>query len=284
MRNLVSALLLVFLLGGCGDANETQELERTMNLTNKEKAIALLESFNTGDTTPIAYINPNQYVQHNLDVPDGLEGFGQIMQNAPPQGFKAKVVRAFQDGDYVFTHMEYDFFGPKVGFDLFRFEDGLMVEHWDNLAEITPPNPSGRTQLDGEVNVVDLEKTEENKEVVRSFLNDVLVNGETDKITEYIDANTYLQHNSAVADGLDGLGEALKFFAENGMVMEYDKVHKVLGEGNFVLSLSEGTFGKGEHVAYYDLFRVENGLIVEHWDVISPIPPQSEWKNSNGKF
>lgn len=40
------------------------------------------------------------------------------------------------------------------------------------------------------------------------------------------------QHNSAVADGLDGLGTALKYFAKNGLVIEYDKVHKVLGEGN----------------------------------------------------
>ena len=37
--------------------------------------------------------------------------------------------------------------------------------------------------------------------------------------------------------------------------MEYDQVHKVLGEGNFVLTVSEGKFGKGDHVAYYDLFR-----------------------------
>lgn len=87
-----------------------------------------------------------------------------------------------------------------------------------------------------------------------------------------------------MADGLDGLGAALQYFAENGLVMEYDKVHKVLGEGNFVLTLSEGKFGKGDHVAYYDLFRLENGQIVEHWDVIQPIPAESEWKNQNGKF
>ncbi len=37
-------------------------------------------------------------------------------------------------------------------------------------------------------------------------------------------------------------------------------------------------------VAYYDLFRVENGKIAEHWDVIENIPPQSEWRNQNGKF
>ncbi len=68
------------------------------------------------------------------------------------------------------------------------------------------------------------------------------------------------------------------------MVLQYDKIHKVLGEGKFVLTVSEGKFGKGDHVAYYDLFRVEDGKIVEHWDIIETIPPQSDWKNNNGKF
>ena len=65
--------------------------------------------------------------------------------------------------------------------------------------------------------------------------------------------------------------------------MKYDTVHKVLGEGNFVLSVSEGTFA-GAPTSFYDLFRVADGKIVEHWDTIETIPAQSEWKNQNGKF
>lgn len=252
--------------------------------TNTEKVVALLESFNTGDPAPIAFINPKKYIQHNLGVADGLEGFGAVMHHAPPQGFSAKVHRAFADGDYVVAHTEYDFFGPKAGFDVFRFEDGLIVEHWDNLTEITPPNPSGRTQFDGDTKITDLEKSEANKEVVSGFLNNVLLGGQMDKITSYINPEKYIQHNSAVADGIDGFGAAMKYSAEKGLVMEYTKVHNVLGQGNFVLSMSEGKFGKGDHVAFYDLFRLEDGLIVEHWDVIQPIPAKAEWKNQNGKF
>ena len=255
-----------------------------MELTNKEKVVALLNSFNTGDKTPISYINPQKYIQHNLSVGDGLAGFGEIMQHAPPQGFKANVVRAFQDGDYVFTHTIYDFFGPKIGFDIFRFEDGLIVEHWDNLVEVQPPNPSDRTQTDGDTDITDKEKRESNKTIVTSFVNDVLLNHQNDQITTYINPTKYIQHNPAVADGLEGFGAAMKYFAENGLVMEYDKLHMVLGEGNFVLTVSEGKFGKGAHTAFYDLFRLEDGQIVEHWDVIATIPPKSEWKNQNGKF
>ena len=280
----IFAATCLSLTTACTSFPTAQNDQEKAMTSNTEKAIALLESLNTGDTGPVAYINPNKYIQHNLDVGDGLAGFGEVVQNAPPQGFKANVHRAFADGDYVVTHTEYDFFGPKDGFDVFRFEDGLIVEHWDNLTDITPPNPSGRTQFDGPTKITDIEKTTANKAVVEGFVTDVLMNGETDKLTVYINPEKYLQHNSAVADGLDGLGAALKYFADNGLVMEYDNVHKILGQGNFVLSMSEGKFGENEHSAFYDLFRLENGQIVEHWDVIQPIPPKTEWKNSNGKF
>lgn len=256
----------------------------TMELSKKDKVVALLNSFNTGDKTPISYINPAKYIQHNLAVGDGLAGFGAVMQHAPPQGFKANVIRSFEDGNYVFTHTEYDFFGPKAGFDVFRFEDGLIVEHWDNLLEVQQPNPSGRTQFDGATEITDLDKTEANKNIVKGFIEKVLLNHEMDKVATYINPTNYVQHNPAVADGLEGFGAAMKYFAENGLVMEYTKLHKVLGQGNFVLAMSEGKFGKGDLTAFYDLFRLENGQIVEHWDVIAPIPAESEWKNTNGKF
>ncbi len=256
----------------------------TNKMDNKQKVVALLKSLETGASEPVSYINPNKYIQHNLAVGDGLEGFGAVLQALPPNSAKANTIRVFQDGDFVFAHTDYNFFGPKVGFDIFKFEDGKIVEHWDNLAEITPPNPSGRTQFDGETQISELDKTDENKKIVSNFVSEVLMDGKTEKLTTYINPQKYIQHNSGVADGLDGLGAALDYFAKNGLVMVYDKVHKVLGEGNFVLTVSEGKFGKGEHVAFYDLFRLENGQIVEHWDIIEPILAKENWKNNNGKF
>jgi len=288
LLSFFSLSLVTILLFGCSSANKNSNSspknDLTMELSNKDKAIALIESLETGAHKPIEYINPAKYIQHNLGVGDGLEGFGKVVANAPEGGFKAKVIRAFQDGEFVFLHTQYDFFGPKAGFDIFRFEDGKIVEHWDNLSEITPPNPSGRTQLDGTATISDSDKTAANKALVKGFVNDVLLEGKAEKITDYISTQEYLQHNSMVADGLDGLGAALKHMAENNLVMQYDKVHKVLGEGNFVLTASEGKFGTGDHVAYYDLFRVADGKIVEHWDVIQNIPAEAEWQNKNGKF
>lgn len=193
-------------------------------------------------------------------------------------------VRAFQDGDFVFTHTDYDFFGPKIGFDVFRFDNGRIVEHWDNLQDKPGrPNPSGRTMIDGPTEAVDLDRTEANKATARAFVDDILVGGRMDRLTRYFDGDHYLQHNPAIADGLSGLGAALEAMAKAGVTMKYHKVHKVLGEGNFVLVASEGEFA-GKPSAFYDLFRVANGKIAEHWDTIETIPPRAEWKNANGKF
>ena len=120
-------------------------------------------------------------------------------------------------------------------------------------------------------------------EVAVNLSDDILVNGRMDKLAGYFDGDNYLQHNPAVADGLSGLGSALAAMAKAGVSMKYERVHKTLGEGNFVLVISEGQFA-GKHVAFYDLFRVQDNKIAEHWDTIEPIPPQSEWKNTNGKF
>jgi predicted SnoaL-like aldol condensation-catalyzing enzyme len=65
--------------------------------------------------------------------------------------------------------------------------------------------------------------------------------------------------------------------------MKYDTIHAVFGEGDFVLTVSEGRFA-GRHSSFYDLFRVERGKIAEHWDTIESIPERSDWKNGNGKF
>jgi len=76
---------------------------------------------------------PNKYIQHNPQVPDGLSGLMSTLESMPEGSVKVDVIRAFEDNEFVFVHASYDFFGPKVGFDVFRFEDGLIVEHWDNL-------------------------------------------------------------------------------------------------------------------------------------------------------
>ena len=275
-------LITVTLLTACTTPS-TITSKGEIKMSNKTKAIELLKSIETGAEGPVAYINPEKYTQHNLAVGDGLAGFGAVLQALPKGSAKVQTVRAFEDGDFVVTHTDYNFFGPKAGFDVFRFEDGLIVEHWDNLIEKAPPNPSGHTQFDGPTEIEDLEQTSSNKALVQSFVQTILSDGDMDKIGDFIAGDNYIQHNPGIADGLSGLGQALEAMAKQGITMVYTNVHRVIGEGNFVLAISEGTFAD-QPTSFYDLFRVENGKIVEHWDIMETILPKEEWKNQNGKF
>ncbi len=252
--------------------------------SRKQQVVDLLKSIETGDSGPLSVIDPARYTQHNLSAEDGLAGLRALLALLPAGSTKVNTVRVFQDGDYVFAHSEYDFFGPKIGFDVFRFEEGLIVEHWDNLQE-TPAdtNPSGHTMTDGPVEAAQQNMTSENKALVEAFVRDILVNGDMSTLAQYFHGDAYIQHNPQIADGLRGLGDALAAMASAGVTMRYHRIHRILGEGNFVLVASEGEFA-GKPTAFYDLFRVENGRIAEHWDTIETIPVREEWKNANGKF
>lgn len=256
--------------------------ERIVMTSQKQQAVDLLNAITTGAHGPVAAINPDKYIQHNLSAADGVAGF-KALQQAVPGGAKLRVVRVFQDGDYVFAHTEYDVFAPQVGFDIFRFENGKIVEHWDNLEPKAGPNPSGHTMIDGPVEAKELEKTETNKAVARRLVEDVLIDHDFEKFRSYTDGENYTQHHPMIPDGVSPLLDLFKSTAAAGTGSKYNRIHLILGEGNFVLVASDGTLA-GKPSSFYDLFRFENAKVVEHWDIIETIPHRSGWKNENGKF
>ena len=264
-----------------------QSPERKIIMTNKEKALALIGTFVSGDTAKAKELLAPGYIQHNLAFGTGADAFVAAVEGLAQAPVKTTVnsIRAFEDGDKVFLQTVYNFAGAgeQVGFDVFRFdEDGKIAEHWDNLADKAAPNPSGHTQIDGTLEKKDVDK-EETRNVVAGFVGDVLRGENPDKLTSYYDGDKYIQHNTAIADGLSGLGAALEAMAKQGISMVYNKTHMVLADGDYALACSEGTFG-GVPTTYYDLFRVENGFIAEHWDVMETLADKSTWANENGKF
>src|SRR4051812_28249821 len=135
-------------------------------MSQKQQVVDLLKAIETGAAEPVGIIDANSYTQHNLGVEDGLAGLGKLLAALPKGSARVNTVRVFQDGDHVFAHTIYDFFGPKIGFDIFRFENGKIVEHWDNLQTTTGPNPSGNSMTDGSTTATDLDTTAANKQLV----------------------------------------------------------------------------------------------------------------------
>lgn len=226
------------------------------------------------------------YIQHNVAVPTGADPILGFIPALKESGIALTTHRVITEGEMVVLHNTYDnaqALGAEtlVAFDVFRVADGQVVEHWDNLQVPPAATVSGRSMTDGPTEVVDLEQTAANKALVEGFVKDVLQGGAPERITDYVSTETYLQHNPMVGDGLNGLGAALAAMAEAGQAMAYAETHIVVAEGNFVFAASEGTIGETP-TAFFDLFRVENGLIVEHWDTVSEIP--ADMPHDNGKF
>ena len=237
-----------------------------------------------GDKDPTAvdrWVAPT-YVQHSALAPDGPAGLRSLVENLPA-GFSYDLHRVIADGDLVALHGTYHGFGPDplVAFDIFRVAGGKLVEHWDALTPVVEKSISGRSQTDGPTEVSDRSKTDANRSLVTGFVENVLRDGKLDALTDYLSAESYAQHNVAIGDNLDGLSEALTALAEQGITMVYHTVHKVIAEGNFVVTVSEGSFGSVP-TAFYDLFRIDNGKIVEHWDITPEIV--TDLPHGNGLF
>jgi predicted SnoaL-like aldol condensation-catalyzing enzyme len=248
---------------------------------------AMIDIFSKKDPAVVDRHFAESFVQHDPSLVDGLAGmksFAAEVASSPTADIT--IYRTLVDGDFVLLHSRYQgvarYAGSVVAFDLFRFKDGKIVEHWGGQESEAPPNLSGRTQVDGPTEVLDREKTEANRTLVRTYRETVMVSLRFDRIEEFIEDAHYAQHASKIGDGIARLRDRIASVAKEGGQL-YLTPRRVVAEGNFVLVLSEGDLPSGP-TALYDLFRVENGGIVEHWDVLTPIPPREQWKNSNGPF
>ena len=228
----------------------------------------------------------DRYTQHSTGVRDGREGFvaffTDFIERNPDR--RIDIVRSLEDGQYVFVHAYQALNGGEaewVTMDFFDTdEDDLVIEHWDVIAQYAPATPSGHTSVDGPTEIVDRDHTEANKAVVRGLIEDVLMSGgDPTRIGQYISADTYIQHNREVPDGLE---QFERLALDPNRPLWYDEIVLVVGEGNFVATLSRASW-EGAPYAQADLFRLEDGLVVEHWDAAEPIGPEETWVNS-GKF
>ena len=255
-----------------------------MTSNKKDQICRLLKGIETGDPVSVSVVNEEKYIQHNPQTHEGSEGLAVLFKRLSKTSPRVNIVRVFEDGDFVFAHTEYDFATRNIGFEVFRFENGQAVEHWDNIQKREGPNDSGHSMVDGATEVANIEKTECNRSTIKSFVENVLIQGNIEKLNTYLNQEFYAEHNPSLGDNLVNLRSVLSSSDNDDSVsIKYKKCHRVLAEGNFVLSVCEGYVNQIPS-SFFDLYRLDNGIIVEHWDTTEAIPPRSDWKNNNGKF
>ncbi len=255
----------------------SQKLENAKNL--------YLKGIKEGHIDVVDQYTGNRYTQHSTGVPDGAAGFKEFFADFlnRTNNRDIRVIRAIEDGRNVFVHVYQDIDNGKakwVTADMFDTdENDKMIEHWDVIAAYTEVEDtvSGNDVVLGDFELKDLGKTEANKILVRNFITEVFQNGNHEAIEKYVSTEKYIQHNPNVPNGIDALKDFLAKVDFN-----YDFIFKIIGQGDHVVSYCKSIL-KGTEYAVFDIWRIENEKIVEHWDNMEPIPPRSEWANT-GKF
>jgi predicted SnoaL-like aldol condensation-catalyzing enzyme len=250
-----------------------------MAKTDIEKVLTIFQGISAGDVDlATQYIDHHRFVQHNSYAGDGVEGLTQFINQSPRDQLQLSVVRAFQDGPYVVTQGVGQRSGRSVFFDIFKFEDGLVVEHWAFSAMGGPPNLSGHTQADGPTEAKLSADTEKNKTIVREYYETIHVSGDHSKIPQYFHGDLCIRHEPGVRDGVTAFKGDLEQLTKHRSI---DEIKFVLGQGDFVFIAAKGSH-ESEPCIYIDLYRVEHEKIAERWGFPEELPPQEDLKNYNG--
>jgi predicted SnoaL-like aldol condensation-catalyzing enzyme len=240
-----------------------------------EKVLTMIQGIRTSDAElATKYINPAKYIEHNPFSADGIDGLRHYIRRFPDENYHLKVLRIFQDGPYVFTQEEGHILGRSVFFDIFRFEDDLIVEHWVFSAKGEPPNQSGHTQSDGPTQSKPTEDKETNKSFMREYYETVHIAGNHSQIPKYFSGNHCIRHEPGVQDGVEAFIRDVDAARHHRTI---DAIKYLFGQDDFVFVAAKGSL-EGHPCVYVDLYRVENEKIAEHWGIVEKL---DDWKNPN---
>lgn len=128
------------------------------------------------------------------------------------------------------------------------------------------------------------EATEErNKQIAIEFYNAALNEKNWEKTRSMI-GNRYVQHNLNAIDGPEGLKAHIEFLKRD-FPNNRGEIKHALADGDLVaLHVHNRRSPELRGNAVVDIFRIENGKVVEHWDVVQAIPDPDKAKNKNSMF
>ena len=122
---------------------------------------------------------------------------------------------------------------------------------------------------------------EANKKIVVDFYEKGLNQKDYDAAAKYFGPR-YVQHNPGAANGPEGFKRLIGFLKEK-FPNSHNEIKRVIAEGDLVvLHVHSKRSPEERGRAIVDIFKVENGKIVEHWDVIQDVPEKSA--NDNTMF
>ena len=237
-----------------------------------------------GDATDMDQYFVQDYIQHNPIAPNGLAGLINLFTNLRPDNYTAELGLVIAEGPFVAANTKNSgFFGvPQVGIDVYRIEDGLIKEHWDVLQAFVPADKtvSGNPMFPIPYTAQPSINEGLNKAIVMTALDQIFDKGNA-AVVDYLFAEDYVEHAPDHASGRDAVTEFASTLPEDyqyelGFAMAY---------GDFVLthSRTKASADEGANIRF-DIFRVINGQISEHWATEQAEVPADQTVSGHAMF
>ena len=243
----------------------------------------------------------DSYIQHNINVPTGREGFVKFFSAAPPpfggppvNPIPAKLQNApaivFAKGDFVVLIWEREAKDPTDPsktykyntYDMLRLENGKVQEHWDYAQKIKGMPRGGAPDGTDYEKVTFNHSPQElkNIEIATVEFKDILQYGHVE-LAEKVMAPTYIQHNPNVPTGRAAFVEFFsKIRKPEPIKPEWkNKPTLMFASGSYVFLIVKRAEKDPDdpnqtYPAYwFDMVRVDNGMVQEHWDSAMKNPP-----------
>ncbi|MBV1856355.1 nuclear transport factor 2 family protein [Catellatospora tritici] len=178
--------------------------------------------------------------------------------------FAADSIRVLVDGDLVVVHGTD---GARAGFDIFQVADGALADRWSAHQPVISDTASGHSQTDGPAEITRPGQSARSGRLVEYLVDTILVGGKHDRLRHFFSSHL-IQHDPLVDNGLQAMADNWR---SNRTV--YGRRLVTVADGEFVLTVTAGTERDAPRV-FYDLFRVDRGMIVERWNTVTVMPPR----------
>lgn len=246
---------------------------------------ALTEMFDAQNVDLIDALYHPDYIQHSPTIADGRDGIRAGVTWMKDNGMVPvrDVARVLAQGDLVGVQSRVSF-GEDTAIvgDIFRFEEGQIIEHWDTTQAETPQSETanGNSMIDGggdvDIDMSNLELARNTMNAVRLF--DTGIAGDIETLKALF-GDDYIQHNPDVPNGKDAI---FGFFEGSDGTLSEVIVHQTIAEGDLTMALVE--YAEWGNAVIEILRHDESGKIVEHWDIAQKIPAAEDFAHDNGMF
>ena len=220
---------------------------------NKTSAVIKLQDLKSGKEYPLSKIKNQSSIYNKDDIEDFEKMFYELQEDL----ITVNNVKTFKDGNYIFFHTSYNFIEEKSGFDVLKIKEDNISAHWSVCQDKISKNKLTNDKFVNEI-IKNSSETKKNKQIIKNIIYKSLIKNNIKLMRRHVSNNM---------DNKISFEFLFKEFNKRGLSISYDKIKLIIGEGEYVLSICEGTF-LNKNVYFYDFFKLKDSLIINHWDAM----------------